>query len=174
MKELKVVMMMGIPGSGKTTKAKKLAAQDSNKWVRICRDDLREMSGTYWVPDREDYIHRAVYALIEVAVSEEKNIILDEMNINPETKLRYIFHLQEMARKYDCTFHLIVDIVDTPLEVCLERNSTREGDRKVPEVVIRKQSLLLRKQLDTGLLQTTEFKIDRTTFRVYDEENRSN
>lgn len=174
MKELKVILMMGVPGSGKSTKAKQLAAQDSNKWVRICRDDLREMSGKYWVPEREDYILRTVYALINVAVSEEKNIILDEMNINPETRLRYIFHFQEMARQYNCTFHLTLDIVDTPVATCLERNSTRGGDRKVPEEVILKQSLLLRRQIDTGLLKTTEFKIDRTTFRAYDEENRSN
>jgi adenylate kinase family enzyme len=53
---LKIIILTGVPGSGKSTLAKKIVERDSAKWIRICRDNLREMCHPYWKPKREHLI----------------------------------------------------------------------------------------------------------------------
>ena len=52
----KIILTRGIPASSKSTWAKQEVLKDPEHSVRINRDDLRNMSGKYWVPTREDYI----------------------------------------------------------------------------------------------------------------------
>ena len=40
---IKVEMLVGIPGSGKSTYAKQIVTKDPSNWVRINNDDLRAM-----------------------------------------------------------------------------------------------------------------------------------
>lgn len=56
-KESKTIYVcQGLQGSGKTTWAKQWAEEDSEHRIRINRDDIRNMLGKYWVPQREDFV----------------------------------------------------------------------------------------------------------------------
>lgn len=51
-----VIVLRGLPGSGKSTWAKEWVAGDPDNRVRINRDDIRYASfGKYWGVD-EDYV----------------------------------------------------------------------------------------------------------------------
>ena len=52
----RIILTRGVPASGKSTWAKQEVLKDPEHSIRINRDDLRNMSGQYWVPAREDYI----------------------------------------------------------------------------------------------------------------------
>lgn len=46
----KIILTRGIPASSKSTWAKQEVLKDPEHSVRINRDDLRNISGKYWVP----------------------------------------------------------------------------------------------------------------------------
>ena len=49
----KIILCLGISGSGKTTFAKQWAEEDPIHRIRLNYDDIRYMLGKYWVPERE-------------------------------------------------------------------------------------------------------------------------
>ena len=81
----KIILTRGIPASGKSTWAKQEVLKDPEHSVRINRDDLRNMSGQYWVPAREKYILFCRNLLLNTAIYMNFNtIIIDDMNLNPK------------------------------------------------------------------------------------------
>lgn len=115
---MEILVLQGIPGSGKSTFAREFL-QFHPDYVRINRDDLRNMSGKYWVPKREDYISEAEKSLVDIALKNKYNVILDATNLNPKT-LKWI---KEVANKYNANIEY--KKMDTPLEECIRRDSLR-------------------------------------------------
>jgi predicted kinase len=82
----KLIICRGIQGSGKTTWAKGfIHSEGADKWVRINRDDIRNMLGDYWIPDRESLVTRIENEFLKAAMFSGYNIISDNMNLNPKT-----------------------------------------------------------------------------------------
>ena len=48
-----LIICRGIQGSGKSTWAKQWCHEDPEHRVRFNNDDIRNMLGDYWVPNRE-------------------------------------------------------------------------------------------------------------------------
>ena len=127
----KIILTRGIPASGKSTWAKQEVLKDPEHSVRINRDDLRNMSGQYWVPARENYIISCRNQLLNTAVYMGFNtIILDAMNLNPRD-IDYITMIVDNFNKtlegdnqYKIEFK---DFTNVPLNVCIERDSKREN-----------------------------------------------
>lgn len=81
----KIILTRGIPASGKSTWAKQEVLKDPEHSIRINRDDLRNMSGKYWVPTREHYIEACKGIILISAMNFQfDTIIIDEMNLNPK------------------------------------------------------------------------------------------
>lgn len=80
---MKIILTQGIPGSGKTTWAKEYVDKHQG-WVRINRDDLRNMRGRYWKPKQENLITTWQRSLILDALMDGQNIVLDDTNLNPK------------------------------------------------------------------------------------------
>ena len=87
---LQVVVTRGLQGSGKSLWSKLLSrhpfrhnnTSDWYPWVRICKDDLRQMMGEYWVKPREQYIDSCVKSMIYGALMEGYCVVFDGLGMN--------------------------------------------------------------------------------------------
>lgn len=136
----RIILTRGIPASGKSTWAKQEVLKDPEHSIRINRDDLRNMSGKYWVPAREDYIISCRNQLLNLAICIGfDTIIIDDMNLNTKD-FEYVSIvvdkaneiIKDIKNKYKIEFK---DFTNIPLDVCLERDSKRENP--IGENVIR-------------------------------------
>ena len=128
----KIILTRGIPASGKSTWAKQEVLKDPEHSIRINRDDLRNMSGKYWVPTREHYIEACKGIILISAMNFQfDTIIIDEMNLNPKKiwKLKGEIAMMNNAFKEGLDKYVveIKDFTNVPLDVCLERDSKREN-----------------------------------------------
>ena len=136
----KIILTRGIPASSKSTWAKQEVLKDPEHSIRINRDDLRNMSGKYWVPTREDYIIACRNQLLNLAICIGfDTIILDDMNLNPK-EFEYVSVVVDKANEIikDTKNQYKIEIKDftnVPLNVCIERDSKRKNS--LGEKVIR-------------------------------------
>ena len=128
----RIILTRGLPASGKSTWAKQEVLKDPEHSVRINRDDLRNMSGKYWVPARENYIKACKSTILINAINFKfDTIIIDEMNLNPKD-FEYVSVVVDKANEiikdtknqYKIEFK---DFTNVPLNVCIERDSKREN-----------------------------------------------
>lgn len=82
----KLILTRGIPASGKSTWAKSWVAEDPTHRVRFNWDDLRNMMGPYWVPERENTgILKDLRSTFLLRMMEHQwDIVCDNMNLNPK------------------------------------------------------------------------------------------
>lgn len=112
-------MMQGLPGSGKTTLARELAAAKKTK--RVSKDDFRRS-----MPNKgERQVHAAWLFEIERLLSQGYSVIADATNLAlpPQRELEAI--AMRNAASVERRF------LNTPLSVCIERDSHREAPEKV-------------------------------------------
>lgn len=128
----KIILTRGIPASGKSTWAKQEVLKDPEHSIRINRDDLRNMSGKYWVPAREKYITACAGTLLINAINFKFNtIIIDAMNLNPKETgyLKGMISMMNDTIKDNNDKYIIEikDFTNVPLDVCIKRDSKREN-----------------------------------------------
>lgn len=126
----KIILCQGIQGSGKSTWAKAWAKKDPDNRVRLNYDDLRNMMGTYWVPNREGMLKVIEDAFLTKAVQKGYDIVIDNMNLNPKTIARY----EEWAKQNNYELERI--LFDTPVEECIRRDKNRP--EPIGEMVIKR------------------------------------
>lgn len=132
----KVIIMRGLPGSGKSTWAKQLVSENPNAYKRINRDDLRLMfDNGYTDKDTERFIRRVRDLLIEQALQAGKSVIVDDTNLS-ETNFQRITQIVNIFNK---TNNQQVTIetkeIDTSLAECIARDAKRA--KPVGEKVIK-------------------------------------
>jgi predicted kinase len=126
----KVLILRGLPGSGKSTWAKDYIERNKG-WVRINKDDLRSMAhNSVWSKENEKVILDIRNTLIEHLLSSGINVIVDDTNFAS----KHITDIMELANKHKAGFE--VKDFDVPLEECLKRNAERTGKARVPDKVI--------------------------------------
>lgn len=87
---MKLTIMQGIPGSGKSYLARKLLKADKdNKTVIVNRDSIRSMLGDYWVPSREDLVTAIENYMVDTSLHVGYSVIIDATNLNPKTIKRF-------------------------------------------------------------------------------------
>ncbi len=132
---IKVEMLVGIPGSGKSTYAKQVVAKDPSNYVRINNDDLRAMmNGSVWSADYEKMITDARNYLIRDALKRGKNVIIDNLNLNR----RHFDDVCKIAKSVNTDVQVFEKVFYIELEEAIERDSKREGKAKVGEAVVKK------------------------------------
>lgn len=127
----KLIVCQGIPASGKSTWAKAWVLEDPLHRVHINMDDIRNMLGKYWVPERESLVLSIQEQAIIEALKQGYDIVID--NTNLKQVLVDKFHTLTLVFE-DYEFQ-IKKFFDTPLSVCIERDKNRENP--VGEQVIR-------------------------------------
>ena len=117
---MKILMLKGLPASGKTTFAKELISTDST-FIRINKDDIRSM--IYGKPhsSRSESLVLAIRDhIIHEAFSRGQNVIIDDTNFNERHKRTML----GIAKCYDAEVEEV--FIDTPWEVCVKRDEERE------------------------------------------------
>lgn len=129
----------GLPGSGKSTYARAWIAENPTGRFRVNRDSLRAMGhdSTHIKPSNtsagtERAIIAARNALVVTLLRHGIDVIVDDTNL-PE---RAVDELRRLADRAAATIE-VVDFRHVPVEVCIERDSLREGRERVGEQVIR-------------------------------------
>lgn len=123
-----IYFLKGLPASGKSTWAKDHVAKNPG-CVRINKDDLRDMlHAGKWSKEKEKVIVDAESTLCLAALRSGQSVIIDSTNFAPQHQERY----ENIAKEHKVNFEL--QIFDTPVEICLDRNSKRANP--VPDKVI--------------------------------------
>lgn len=103
--------------------------KDKSTWVRVNRDDIRLMCGNYWVPSREKLISIYEKLMIEEALANGYNVVIDATNLNPKTKDKW----EALASKFDAELQYKEILV--PYKEAVKRDKNR--DLQVGEDTIR-------------------------------------
>lgn len=132
----KVIVMRGLPGSGKSTYAKELLAETTNTYKRINRDELRLMfDAGYTSNGNEKFIKKVRDILIVKALEEGKHVIVDDTNLSERNITRITQLVDEFNKEHNNNVSIEVKEFDTPLNECIARDAKRE--KPVGEKVIR-------------------------------------
>src|SRR3990167_7915896 len=117
----KIILTKGLPASGKSTWAKKLLEEFPSLYKRINKDDLRKMlDDSKWSKQNERFVLRTRNVLVETALEEGFNVIIDDTNFNPIHE--EIMH--KIAEKYP-DVQVEVKFFDTQLAECIARDRVR-------------------------------------------------
>lgn len=126
---LKVLMLKGLPASGKSTYARELQS-GSEKWKRVNKDDLRAMlDNSKWSKSNEKFVLKIRDEIIYRALTEGINVVIDDTNFNPIHEAAF----KQMAQNHQANFE--VKFFDEDLEECIKRDLKRP--HSVGERVIR-------------------------------------
>ena len=133
---MSVVLLRGVPGSGKSTAALQLMNDFPDQFVRVNRDDIRMMMfGEYWFSGddantKEKAVTQVEHSLIKSAIKAGKRPLVDATNLNPQS----VKSLLRLSGAHGMS----VDHID--FEVSQEEAIKRDAGRakKVGEDVIKK------------------------------------
>lgn len=133
----KLILLIGLPGSGKSTFAKKLLTE-CPQMPLISTDAIRgQLFGSQAVQGSWLLIWREIKRQLQQAISTENTAIFDATNAQRHHRREVI----ALARDLGFT-HITGIWVDTPVWLCLARNKMRS--RQVPEEIILRMHRQLR------------------------------
>lgn len=126
MKRPTILMLKGLPASGKSTYARELVDEG---FVRVNKDSLREMMNNgKFTKGNEKRILRLRDEIIRDSINAGSSVVVDDTNFEQ----KHYDTLSTMAQNLNANFQVL--FIDTPLEDCIARNEKRAD--KVPMNVI--------------------------------------
>lgn len=123
----KLILLVGIPGSGKSTVALRLLEKG---FVCLNADTIRhELYGDAGEQGDKERVFEVFFERLDKELAGGRDIVIDNTNINSRHRQPII----ERARTAGYG-DIQLWIIDTPLDVCLERNRARS--RNVPDDIV--------------------------------------
>ena len=127
--ENKIIVLQGVPASGKSTYARDLHKMNEN-YVIVNRDNIRESRGSYWIPSQEEYISSIEEFEVRSALDHNLIPIIDATNLNPKTIQKW----ENIAKEYNVEIEYKLFKID--YNTAIQRDKLRE--RPVGEKVIKR------------------------------------
>lgn len=155
----KLIICRGIQGSGKSTWAKQWCHEDPKHRVRFNNDDIRNMLGDYWVPDREKLVTEAKANMITFALITGYDVVVDNMNLNPKEDT-WIRTLCTNIEK-DKGIHIDIEYKDffIPVEECIHRDAMRPnpiGEKVIKDTWRRYRTFIIQQNINEMLSKRPE------------------
>lgn len=135
---LNVWLMMGLPGSGKST----YIEQHLEDVVIVSQDEIRKIFyGNQFYPNAEFYVHGDAKNISRLMLSQGKSIVIDATSILNKYRKEW----KSIAKEYGANYTII--FIDTPKEICLKRNKKRPKSKQVPDSVIENMDFQMQRPL---------------------------
>lgn len=149
----KILILQGLPASGKSTFAKELMAKEPGKWKRINKDLLRLMfDDSKWSPENEQIVVRARNSFIYQFIRDGFNVIIDDTNFS-ESHIKVIQAIAGTIKNTDkIDVGVEIKLIDTPVYECIERDSKRK-EMVGKKVILGMYNQYLRKSAEAELLK---------------------
>lgn len=124
-------IMVGVPGSGKSFVADAVSKAVTS--VVVSRDSIRfnllKEDDEYFAKEKQ--VFAAYIKEIQKHIDKEEIVFADATHLNEASRRKLISNLKLAKEDY-----VVPMVIETPLEICLERNARRTGRERVPESVI--------------------------------------
>lgn len=133
MKQPNVIILRGLPASGKTSFAKNLIEKD-NSYIRLNKDDLRKMSIFCYSVEKEKFIHESSLFMLRQALHHRYNVVIDDTNLNETTLNSFINVIINHNNIYGDNYAFEIKTFRIPVDECIKRDKAR--DNSVGEDVI--------------------------------------
>lgn len=112
----KVLILKGLPASGKTTYAKALVAEG---WKRVNKDDLRDMlDGGKYTKGNENFVLNLRDQIILDAIEKGRNVVIDDTNFHSKHEKRIKEIVGNRAK-------VEVKLIECDVNECIERDRKR-------------------------------------------------
>lgn len=116
----RVIVLVGLPASGKSQFARELLLSEPARWVRSNKDLLREMAhASHWSPANEKFIVELRDRIILMALESGKHVIVDDTNFGP-----HIEHIKQLV-KGQAVVEVNDSFLQVPVEECIKRDLKR-------------------------------------------------
>ena len=129
-----LLVLQGLPASGKSTYAVNWVNEDPEHRLRINQDSIRRMFGKYWLEDkiqlkkRESITSNITMELLKQSMFNQFDIVLDNMNLN--TKVLGI--IEDCVNYFNIkfadlqTYNIEYKLFKEPLQTLIDRDSKRD------------------------------------------------
>ncbi len=118
-------VMIGIPGSGKSTYAKKLSKEIGCN-VYSSDEIRKELCGDQQNLKNDKEVWKLLKSRMREDLLNGKDCIVDATNISKKKRFAYFEYIK------DVPCEKVAVLVDTPFEECLKRNKERPKEQFVP------------------------------------------
>src|SRR5690606_13891893 len=151
-----LIYTVGLPGSGKSTWAKKMLNTEVGKFKRVNRDDLRAMlDDSRWSKQNEKFITTIQDNIIREALISGYSVICDDTNLkDPEERFRKIIKSTGLSVRL-----IKEDFTSVSVEECIKRDLKRLNSVG-KDVIMRMFNLHLNKPIEL-------LKQDETLPQIY-------
>lgn len=160
-KKLILHILKGLPGSGKTTRAKELVKEKNYK--RVNKDSLRIMiDNSRFSKKNEKTINKVKLSIIRDCLSSGENVVVDDTNFNEAG----LIILKELAEELGATY--VEEFIDLPMNECIRRDSGRLVGRVGKQVIVDMWERYLKKPpvFNDKNLNAVIFDIDGTLAKM--------
>ena len=126
-------ILIGIPGCGKSTFAKRFQNENDTTWIsrdKIRFDTLKE--GDEYFSHESEVFQKFIDSIV-FSLRNGFNAIADATHINMSSRRKLTYAIDKQFNDYK----IVYVIFDTPFDICLARNNLREGRACVPEQVMK-------------------------------------
>lgn len=157
MNKNELIVMIGLPSSGKSTYVNKRFLKTHQV---ICADDIRLALGTEFNSKTEPFVHAITQTMCRAAMERSLDIVIDSTNVKQEYNKIWL----DIVRDYDYETKAIV--LKTPSYKCILRKEISNPEFSIS--IIHTMGMQLVDLLTDGLL---EIMYDKVIYVIGEEEN---